>query len=56
MHGNDESVWMEQAASEAKAAADKSGAETVASDETSQVRFKLLNAATCCVCHDWISD
>ena len=52
MHGNDESLRMEQAASEAKTAADKPQAEEAAADETSQVRLKLLNAATCCVCYD----
>ena len=50
MHGNNESVWTEQAASEAKTAADKSNAEKAASDETSQVRPKLLNEAPVSVC------
>jgi hypothetical protein len=39
MRGNDESVWMEQAPSEAKTAADTAGAEKPAADETSQVRL-----------------
>ena len=50
MHGNDESVWTDQAASEAKTAADKSGTEKTVADETSQVRLTLLNEAPVSVC------
>jgi len=56
MRGNDESVWIEQAPSKAKTAADNAGAAKPAADKTPQVGLESLKAASPCRCCRSISE